>query len=75
MTNKEIYELVISQKSRHDAVEKLRELKLKKTEVINLCKSESVHIRPSDKKEEMLQKFVDSTLGSYLITKAINSAW
>lgn len=74
MTNKEIYELIMDQKSRRDAMERLTELKLKKTEVISLCKENFVHIRPSDRKEEMMSKFIDSTLGTLLIRKAINNS-
>lgn len=59
--------------TREKAKDYLNSIKLKKEELIILAKLMSVHINKSDKKEEIINKIIESVVGSKLRVEAIKN--
>jgi hypothetical protein len=72
MTNEEIYKRIIVMDSVKDASAFMKTCEISKSDIGKLCKKHDIFIEPNATKEEMINRFVSSTVGKKIRKKAIN---
>lgn len=66
-------QVISSFNTREEAKAYFNSIKLKKEDLVILCKLMAVHINKSDKKEEIINKIIESVVGSKLRIEAIKN--
>ena len=72
MTSDEIYKRIISMDSIKDANAFMKTNDVSKSDLTKLCKKYDIFIAANSTKEEMINRFLSSTIGVKLKKKAIN---
>jgi hypothetical protein len=72
MTSEEIYKRIIVMDSVKDANAFMKNSEISKSDLSKLCKKHDIFIESNSTKEEMITRFVTSTVGKKLRKKAIN---
>ena len=72
MNNEEIYKRIIVMDSMKTANAYMKTCEITKSDLIKLCKKHDIFIESKATKEEMIVRFLNSTLGVKLKNKAIN---
>lgn len=72
MNNEEIYKRIIVMDSMKAANSYMKTCEISKSDLIKLCKKYDIFIQEKATKEEIIARFLNSTLGVKLKNKAIN---
>lgn len=72
MTNDEIYKRIMVMTSVKSALSYIKTCDINKSGFSKLCKKYNIFIEPKATKEEMIERFIDSTLRAKLIKKSAN---
>ena len=72
MTSEEIYKRIIVMDSAKDANAYMKASDISKSDLSKLCKKHDIFLETNSTKEEMINRFVSSTVGKKIRKKAIN---
>jgi hypothetical protein len=72
MTNEEIYKRIIVMDSVKAANSFMKTCEISKSDIGKLCKKHDIFIETNATKEDMINRFITSTVGKKLRNKAIN---
>lgn len=72
MNNEEIYKRIIVMESMKAANAFMKTCEVSKSDLMKLCKKHDIFIAPKTTKEEIIVRFLNSTLGEKLKKKAIH---
>lgn len=72
MNNEEIYKRIIVMDSMKAANSFMKTCEISKSDLVKLCKKYDIFIQDKATKEEIIARFLNSTLGVKLKNKAIN---
>lgn len=72
MNNEEIYKRIIVMDSIKAANAYMKICEVTKSDLIKLCKKHDIFIAPKATKEEIIDRFINSTLGAKLRKKTIH---
>lgn len=72
MNNDEMYKRIMVMTSVKSAISYIKTCDINKSDFNKLCKKYNIFIEPKATKEEMIERFIDSTLRAKLIKKSAN---
>lgn len=72
MTGEEIYKRIIVMESVKDANAFMKSSEISKSDIGKLCKKHDIFVESNATKDEMISRFVTSTVGKRLKKKAVN---
>lgn len=72
MNNEEIYKRIIAMDSVKAATAFMKASDISKSDLVKMCKKHDIFIAPKATKEEIIDRFISSTLGAKLKKKSAN---
>jgi hypothetical protein len=72
MTSEEVYKRIIVMDSVKDANAFMKTCEISKSDMSKMCKKHDIFIETNATKEEMINRFISSTVGKKIRKKAIN---
>ena len=72
MNNEEIYKRIMVMESVKAATAFVKDSDISKSDLMKMCKKHDIFIAPKATKEEIIDRFISSTLGVKLKKKAVN---
>ncbi|HSN58323.1 MAG TPA: hypothetical protein VLR72_02515 [Clostridiaceae bacterium] len=72
MNNEEIYKRIMVMESVKAATAFMKDSDISKSDLVKMCKKHDIFIAPKATKEEIIDRFISSTLGVKLKKKAVN---
>jgi hypothetical protein len=72
VNNEEIYKRIMVMESVKAATAFMKDSDISKSDLVKMCKKHDIFIAPKATKEEIIDRFISSTLGVKLKKKAVN---